>query len=327
MKFLDKLNLRRLAKVAAVAAVSGSLFFGGTADAAANKDNGLAAFREAYFGQTAATRVVDQDLTLISPNFHLDMDSKAQLGTDGVMRMSGNLAWTYTNLKRNYSTNSNIPFYIEQSGNEMTLYVQRRGKWSKMLLPGLPSGIVALWKSAGIDTLTQNIDAVKAVEVLQDTPDMRIMNVTLDGNKIAAMLEKNSQASLAGLSGDRLAEEKENLNRWLEAVRANDITFAWTVNKPSWTTVTAAFDLTNIMQAYARYVLSESAAGRVVLSDEERDLLDAMGYYSELRSYTTYVSPKSQTSGIDVPPNLNSIPENENSLNDIFYEMTTVVEK
>ena len=327
MKFLDKLNLRRFAKVAAVAAVSSSLFFGGTADAAPANDAGMAAFREAYFGQMNAERMVDQDLTLISTNFHLDMDSKAQISSDGVMRMSGNLAWTYTNLKRNYSTNSNIPFYIEQSGNDMTLYVQRRGKWSKMLLPGLPTGIVALWKSSGADVLSQNMDAVKKVEVLSDTPDMRIMNVTLDGNKIAAMLEKNSQASLAGLSGDRLAEEKENLNRWLTAVRANDITFAWTVNKPSWTTVTAAFDLTSIMQAYARYVLDEAAAGRVVLTDEERDLLDAMGYYSELRSYTTYVSPKSQTSVINIPPNKNSIPENDNSLNDIFYEMTTVVEK
>lgn len=325
MKFTDKLNLRRFAKFAAVAAVSGTLLFGGNADAATAEDAGMAAFREAYMGQMENTRMVDQDLTLISTNFHLDIDSKAQIADDGVMRMSGNLAWTYTNLQKNYSTNSNIPFYIEQSGNDMTLYVQRRGKWSKMLLPGLPTGIVAIWKSSDMNVLAQNIDAVKKVEVLSDTPDMRIMNVTLDGNKIAGILEKNSQASFAGLSGDRLAEEKENLNRWLAAVKANDITFAWTVNKPSWTTVTAAFDLTKIMQAYARYVLNESAAGRVVLTDEERDLLDAMGYYSELRSYTTYISPKGKT--INLPPDLSAAPENDNSLNDIFYEMTTVVEK
>ena len=156
---------------------------------------------------------------------------------------------------------------------------------------------------------------------------MRVMNVTLDGNKIADLLEKNSQASLAGLSGDRLAEEKENLNRWITAVRANDITFAWTVNKPNWETVTAAFDLTNIMRAYSRYVLDESAAGRIVLTDEERDLLDAMGYYAELRSYTSYVSPKDKDVSIEVPPNVNNIPENDDSLNDVFYEMTTVVEK
>ena len=328
MKFLDKLNLRRFAKVAAVAAVSGTLFFGGNANAATNEDAGMAAFREAYFGQLATTRTIDQDLTLISTNFHLDMDSKAQVGTDGVMRMSGNLAWTYTNLQKNYSTNSNIPFYIEQAGNnDMTLYVQRRGKWSKMLLPGLPAAIVNLWKSSDKNILQQNLDTVKKVEVLKDTPDMRIMNVTLDGNKIANILEKNSQSSLAGLSGNKLTEEKENLNRWLTAIKANDITFAWTVNKPSWETVTAAFDLTNIMRAYSRYILDESAAGRIVLTDEERDLLDAMGYYAELRSYTTYVSPKSETPIIDVPNDMDKIPENDNSLNDIFAEMTTVVEK
>ena len=325
MKFFDKLNLRRFARVAAVAAVSGTLFFGGNADAATAEDPGMAAFREAYLGQTDNTRMIDQDLTLISTNFHLEMDSKAQVTADNVMRMSGTLSWTYTNLQKNYSTNSTIPFYIEQSGNDIALYVQRRGKWSKMLLPGLPAGIVNIWKASDMSILRQNIDAVKKVEVLSDTPDMRIMNVTLDGNKIADILAKNSQASFAGLSGDKLAEEKDNLNRWLTAVRANDISFAWTVNKPSWTTVTAAFDLTNIMRAYARYILDESAAGRVVLTDEERDLLDAMGYYSELRSYTTYISPKGTV--INVPENLATIPENDNSLNDIFYEMTTVVER
>lgn len=325
MKFFDKLNHRRFAKFAAVVAVSSSLFFGSNADAATTEDAGMAAFREAYLGQLAATRMVDQELSLISPNFHLDMDSKAQIGSDGVMRMSGEFSWTYTNLKKNYSTNSKIPFYIEQAGNEMTLYVQRRGKWSKMLLPGLPTGIVALWKSSDMNILQQNIDTVKKVEVLSDTPDMRIMNVTLDGKKIASILEKNSQASFAGLEGDKLAAEKENLNRWLEAIKANDITFAWTVNKPSWTTVTAAFDLTNIMRAYAIHILNESAAGRVVLADEERDLLDAMGYYSELRSYTTYISNKGKT--INFPPDLDKTPENDDSLNDIFYEMTTVVKK
>lgn len=328
MKFFDKLKLRRLAKVVAIVALSGSLIFGGNnlANAATPEDEGMAAFREAYMGRFAVTRMIDQDLTLISTNFHLDIDSKGQVTADGVMRMSGTLAWTYTNLQKNYSTNSTIPFYIEQAGNEMTLYVQRRGKWSKMILPGLPAGIATLWKSSEINMIKDNLDAVKAVQLLKDTPDMRIMNVTLDGNKIADLLEKNSQDSFAGLSGEALTGQKEILNRWLAAIRANDITFAWTVNKPSWTTVTAAFDLTDIMRAYSRYVLDEAAAGRIVLTDEERDLLDAMGYYAELRSYTTYVAPKKDAL-INLPSNLKNAPENDNALDDIFAEMTTVVKR
>ncbi len=327
MKFFDKLNLRRFAKVAAVAAVSGTLFFGGTATVSADSA-GMEAFREAYLGQRADVRIVDQDLTLISPNFHLDIDSKAQVNANGVLLMRGELSWTYTNLKRNYSTNNSIPFFIQQEGNnEMKLYVKRLGRWSYMQLPGLPAGIATLWKSTDASLLRNNLDAVKDVEVIKDTADMRVMKVTLDGQKIAAALEKQAEGSFANISDKKFSDEqREGLKRWVTAISANDITFNWTVNKPDWDTVTAAFDLTDIMRAYSRYVLDESAAGRVVLTDEERDLLDAMGYYAELKSYTTYISPKKEVY-VDMPSDLVGAPENDNSLNDIFYEMTTVVQR
>ena len=326
MKFLEKLKLRRFAKVAAVAAVSGTLFFGGTATVSADSA-GMDAFREAYLAQLKNTRMVDQDLTLISQNFHLDMDSKAQVSADGSFMMSGNLAWTYTNLKRNYSTNSQIPFYIEQDGNsELKLYVQRGGRWSYMLLPGLPAGIVTLWKMSDTSMLSQNIDAIKDVEVLKDTPDMRVMKVKLDGGKIAALVEKNAEASFAKLSGDALNEQREIFNRWIAAIKANDITFSWTVNKPDFETVTAAFDFTDIMRVYCRYVLDESAAGKITLTDEERDLLDAMGYYAELRSYTSRIAPRDEVK-VQFPTDLGSAKENDHALDDIFYEMTTVVQK
>lgn len=315
-------------KFVAVLAVGGAIFFGGNAqaDAASMTNDGMWAFREAYTSQVPDTRVFEQDLTLIATNFHLDIDSRTQILKDGSFRMGGQFNWTYTNLKRNYSTNSTIPFYIEQIGNDMTLYVKRRGRWSKMLLPGLPSSIALLWKSNDPEITNAILDAVKKIEVLKDTPDLRTMNVTLDGMKLANILNKNSAATFANLSGDALAEEKEIFYRWLAAFRKTDITFAWTVNKPSWTTATAAFDLTSIMRAYAIYVLDEAAAGRVVLTDEERDLLDAMGYYAELRSYTTQIAPRDDTL-VSIPADLSAVPESDNALDDIFREMTTVVEK
>ena len=315
-------------KLAAVVAISGAICFGGNAQANAAEMNNddVWAFREAYVSQAPDTRVFEQDLTLIATNFHLDIDSRAQILKDGSFRMGGNFNWTYTNLKRNYSTNNTIPFYIEQIGNDMTLYVKRRGKWSKMLLPGLPSGIAILWKSTDPAVLNEVMDAVKKIEVLNDTPDLRTMNVTLDGIKLANILHKNSAATFANLSGDALAEQKEIFYRWLSAFRKTDITFAWTVNKPSWTTATAAFDLTPIMRAYSIHVLDEAAAGRIVLTDEERDLLDAMGYYAELRSYSTQIAPRKDKL-VYIPADLSAVPENDGSLDDIFSEMTTVVEK
>lgn len=324
MKFLDRLNVRRGAKLLAAAVLSGALLFGGNAFAAPNDDD-MAAFREAYLKPEKTTRLIEQYLSLVSNNFHLDINSKVQVTVDGVLTMDGEFSWSYTNLKKNYSTNNFIPFYIEQQGNEMTLYVKRIGRWKKMILPGLPSGLAAIWKSSD-NMLRENIDAVKAVTVLEDTPDMRIMDVTLDGKKIAALLERNSQESFAGLKGDELAAQQAMLKRWITAIGADDIKFAWTVNKPSWTTATTSFDLTPIMRAYSRYVLDEAAAGRVILTDEERDLLDAMGYYAELRAYTTRVAPKAE-SLVRKPADLTNVPEDDNALDDIFAEMTTVVEK
>ena len=177
MKFFDKLKFRRVAKVAAVAAIGGTIFFGGNTTVNAAPDD-MAAFREAYNMQVQGTRLVNQDLTLIAPNFHLDIDSKAQVSADGQLLMGGDLSWTYTNLKKNYSTNSRIPFFIMQSGNEMTLYVQRNGAWNKMLLPGLPSGIAVLWRSDDPAITNGILQAVKSAQILNDTPDMRVMNVT-----------------------------------------------------------------------------------------------------------------------------------------------------
>ena len=313
-----------LKKFAAVVALGGAMIFGGnaTADAANLNQDGIWAFREAYISQAANTRAFEQDLTLIATNFHLDIDSKAQVLQDGSMRMGGQFNWTYTNLKNNFSINTTIPFYIEQINNEMTLYVKRKGKWSKMLLPGLPSGIAILWKSTDPKIQNQVMDAVKKIEILNDTPDLRTMNVTLDGMKLANILNENSAATFANLEGEALAEQKEIFYRWLSAFRKTDITFTWTVNKPSWTTATAMFDLTSIMRAYAIHVLNESAAGRVVLTDEERDLLDAIGYYSELRSYTTRIKAE-----VNLPDELADVPENDYSLDDIFAEMTSVIER
>ena len=318
------MKLLTLRRVTAAAALSGLIFFGGSTEAV-GQSAGMTAFREAYTAQTTATRVFEQDLALSAPTFHLDIDSRAQVLGDS-FRMGGTFTWTYTDLDANSSTNKNIPFYIEQVGNDMTLYVKRRGTWSKMLLPGLPSGIAILWRTNDPAIRNDTLNAVKSVEILSDTPDLRIMNVTLDGAKLADILAKNSAATFANLKGDDLAAHKGIFDRWLTAFRSTDVNFSWSVNKPSLTTATVAFDLTEIMRAYARSVLEESAAGRIVLTDAERKLLDAVGYYSELRAYTTQIAARKDTM-VELPADLSAAPENDDSLNDVFLEMTSVVQK
>ena len=325
MNFLSKLNLRRFAKVAAVAAVSGTLLFGGN-DAVVNAaPDGMAAFREVYTAQNFE-RTFSQSFILYASNFHLEMNAHTHVSERGAMQSAGNITWTYTNLKKNYSTNNTIPFYIDQTSSDMILYVQRHGTWSKMLMPGLPSGIAVMWQSNDPQMNQQIINAVKAAEVINETPEMRIMNVTLDGKKVADILSQNSQASFSNLKGDALAYHQEIFKRWITAIQANDITFTWTVSKKNWETITAVFDLTNVMRSYARYVLDEAAAGRIVLTDEERELLDAMGYYAELKSYTSKIESPEKIQ-MTQPSNPDAVPEDDDALDDIFSEMTTVVKK
>ena len=263
---------------------------------------------------------------LILTKFHLDLNSKAQVSKDGSLKIGGQFNWISTNLSNDFTTNNVIPFYIEQDGNKMTLYVQRKGKWSKIFLPGLPTGIAILWKSTEPEILNGIMDAAKEIKILKDTPDLITMNVTLDGKKIADILEKNSSAMFENLSGEIPSEQKENFNRWLAAFRKTDIIFTWNVNKPSWTTATSSFDLTSIMRAYAIHILDESAAGKIILTDEERNFLDAIGYYSELRTYITQIAVR-EDNFVNLPAELAQAPENENALNDIFQEMTSVVER
>ena len=319
-----KFNFR---KFALIAAIGTSILFGGNvADAADISNKEFWIFRKAYVTPTPANRVFEQDLTLTSTNFHLDVDSKAQVFKDGSLIIGGKFNWNSTNLSNDFTTNNNIPFYIEQRGNEMMLYVNRRGKWSKMSLPGLPSGIAILWKTTDPKILNGVTDAVKAVEILKDTPDLVTMNVTLDGTKLANILNENSSTTFANLLGEALDAQKKIFYRWLSVFRKTDISFTWTVNKPSWTTATAMFDLTPIMRAYAIRILDESAAGRIVLTDEERNFLDAIGYYSELRTYITQIAARADNL-VESPKDLNTIPENDESLNDIFSDITAVVQR
>ena len=139
--------------------------------AAVVEDDGMAAFREAYFGQMVTERMITGISCLSRRRFILKW---ILIFSDGVVRMSGDLSWTYTNVKKNYSTNNSIPFYIEQNENDLTLYVQRVGKWSKMTLPELPAGIIAMWKSSDSSMLVKNFDAVKKVTIFSDTANLNL---------------------------------------------------------------------------------------------------------------------------------------------------------
>lgn len=279
---------RKCSKFLSAAVAGGVLLWGGGASAAPAED-AMWAFREAYLATSNDTRTLRESLQFFGPAFHADVSGKAQLLRDGSMRMEGTINWTFTDLEVNQTSQTQIPFYIEQSSDDMTLYAKRGGKWTSLSLPGIPAGVANDLKTNDVNTLKENMTAVKSVELLKDTPQQRAMRITLDGPKTAELFKQHMADDISGLSDEDKAAQTEFLRRLANAFQSTDLVINWAVDKSTWQTVTAGVNFTDLMRAYARGILQEAADGTVEISDEERKLLDALGYYSELQTYTSYV--------------------------------------
>ena len=127
MNFISK----KLKKVLVAAVAGGTLLFGGGDALAFPNTNAGWDFRNTYLSIPYNNNIFHQSIVFFGTSFHVDIDSYGQILRDASMRQSGNINWEYTNPATNVTSNSNMPFYVEQNGEEMMLYVQRNGRWSK----------------------------------------------------------------------------------------------------------------------------------------------------------------------------------------------------
>lgn len=312
MNFISK----KLKKVL-VAAVAGSalLFGGGDALAFPNTNAGWD-FRDAYLSIPYNNNIFHQGIVFFGTSFHVDINSYGQILRDASMRQGGNINWEYTSPTTNITSNRNMPFYVEQTGEQMMLYVQRNGQWSKFAMPGVPVGIANALKSTDLNTLTDNLNAIKDVEIFRETDAVKIYNITLDGQYLA---QKNYR-TLSGLSADEIATQERFYKHLNAALNQTDFTCTWTVNKKNNTTTSVVVDLTPVMRAYAQDVLDESAAGNIVISDEERMLMETIGYYSEFHYSFSYSSGYNNQS-MTPPAAARRAATNNNIFEDFFKDM------
>jgi len=302
------MNLKK--KVLAAVLAGGVLF--STGDVLAdNASDSLMKFKEAYLAEVTDNRNFRVNADLFSPSYRAELNGNSFILRDATMRMSGQINWEFTNPSDNQVTNENIPYYIEQNGNTMTMYVQRNGSWSRFTLPAIPVGVANAIKTTDVTTLQQNMEAVKSVDILKDDDNQRIMNVTLDGKKLAELVQNyNSDSS-----------DKDFLAHIVDALQNTDVTCAWTVNKKDWSTVTANFDLTKLLQAYGKDYLDDAAKGEIVLSQSDRAFYEVIGYYSELHFVaTSYKDPSGQQ--IAQPQGASSARNNANVFADLVQKIS-----
>lgn len=324
MKLLDKLKSRRLPKFLAAAAVSGAVIFGGNSAVDADS-NSMWAFKEAYLSAPVDNRIFHQGVVFFGTTFHVDVEAQGQILRDASMRMAGSMNWEYTNPSNNLTSTNNVPFYIEQAGDDMTFYVQRRGKWSKFSLPGMPVGIANAMKSTDIATLQENLKAVKDAELFRENDAQQIFNVTLDGKYLAELLQTyDTQQDTTALSAEEVAAQKIFFHNLGAALQATDIVVTWTVNRQNGETISTVMDLTQLMRAYARHVLDEAAVGGVVLSEEDRMLMETIGYYSEFHTSKSYAGVNLKLN-MTPPAAARKATVNNNIFQDFLREITTTV--
>lgn len=325
MSFFGKLKSRKLSKALAAVVASGVLFFGANNVSAATDDAVAYEFRQDYLSLVNDVRTFQQGIVFFGTMFKVDILSQGQILRDSSMRMAGNISWAYTNPKTKITTNNDMPFYVTNINKEMMLYVQRGGKWSKFMLPEAPMAFAAAVQSNDMSVLQDNLKAVKDVELFRETERQKIFNITLDGKYMAERLhEFQNSANTSKLSTAEIAAQSRFFRNLETALTKTDVICTWTVDRDKNETLTAVVDLTPLMRAYAESVLDEAAAGKIVLSDEDRLLMETIGYYSEFH-YSLSSSKITDTKSLSPSSAAQKAPVNNNVFNDLFKDMTTSV--
>ena len=139
------------------------------------------------------------------------------------------------------------------------------------------------------------------------------MRIVIDGDYVANLLAKYDNPTSDS------AIMNSNLKK---AFIDNDVFITWTVDKNKNQTVTATLELTDLVRSYARGMLDDSAAGKIVLNKEEMALFDSIGYYSEFHYSLTYGSGDKD---LNMPAGAANASENDTVFEDLAKDMVAVV--
>ena len=292
MKKLIKLGGR----VVAGALLCGSMMFGTAAADPAPAIDGMEALREAITMTTKQDRrVFRQDLLFFAPSLHADLDIIGQTMSHK-LRIAGNLSLIAIDDKAN-TTDLTIPFYIDQQKKSMTLYFKPDKKWYKFQTPTLAASAIDELATPDEQEADEILSTVKEATVLRETDAQRTMLVMLDGEKLADIVAQYGKKYPADNGTADDVELHNSFMSCLEAgVRRSNIWYTWTIDKNSKRTVTMSYNLSSLLQETARVALETHPD----LPKEITEMLETIAYYSDLKTYTTFLDPKA-VQKLDIP--------------------------
>ncbi|MBO6235883.1 MAG: hypothetical protein J6N22_04090 [Schwartzia sp.] len=295
MSKLSKL-VKRGGRIFAGGLLCGAMMFGTAAAEEAPALDGMEAFREAITMTTKQNRrVFHQDLLFFAPSLRADLDLIGQTMAHK-LRIAGKISLIAIDDRAN-TTDLAIPFYIDQQQKEMTLYFKPDKKWYKFQTPTLAASAIDELATPDEKEADEILSTVKAVTVLRETDAQRTMLVQLDSEKLADLVSQYSQKYPADKGTADDGDMQKSIMGCLEAgVRRSNIWYTWTIDKASARTVTMSYNLSSVLQETARVALETHPE----LPPELAQILETIAYYSDLKTYTTFLSPKA-VQKLDLP--------------------------
>ena len=295
-----KLSFKKMTSAAFAVFFCGTLQFSGTASAAPSQAD-LAAFHEAMATPSKTDhRIFREQITFFIPTLKADLDFQAGTKKKDEIRVGGTLNVISTD-EKGHTAPLHIPFYIDQSKKDMTLYFQFGPTWMKISTPVASATAMDTLANPDSDELEQEAALVKDVKILQESTTQRTMQVSMDGTKLAEWLTQNKEKDTAEETDKKLDPKAEQYFQYiLQGLRESDISYVWSIDKQDWQTIALAINLSDLVQSTAKAALADPKSA---FDPEIKKALESLAYYSELHAYTTFLDPQ-DTDLIEIPKNV-----------------------
>ena len=244
-------------------------------------------------------RVFHEELFLFVPGIQSELELFAVAGSDTFKSSGDFFAWMTAD--NGEGTEFNVPFYLDQNGKEMNIYYQMDKKWYQIKSPTIAAAVTDTVASPTQNELETMLDEVKEVTILRDSNTQRTFLVRIDGDKFAdnfkKELEKNPDDNMT-------ADEKKISDKFFSyldtGMRKADTWYVWTIGKSDGKTKNLAFHLSSLLQETAIAALDDKDQ---VWPEPVREILENIAYYSEVKSYTTFLNSDAKKK-LEIPKNV-----------------------
>ncbi len=244
---------------------------------------------------------VEGKLTVLSPYAKAIGSIQCHGDWTPTMLLQGELSGSYMTFA-GMEKSGKLPLYIEQSGDQMTIFFNRGTKWEKI---NCPIKAADLSKAMTQQSAQDMLAMIKDVKVQSDTDKERTMLITLDGKKLSAVLKKYASTE-AALPANATEKQKQAAKLQQAAQKQfgdaiydslGDMEYTWTVDKATMQTKAFSIDMTKPLRNVANNFLEGRKAA---MKPAQLEVLQTLINSCQVQMDLTYGDPSKDTA-VSIP--------------------------